>query len=314
MKRFKSKKRFNVPKIIIILIIILLIYFLYHHLSHKSVIKTNRKLLYTLTNSYNKYSYNNSKNDTAIITVFKTINKMINKPSKLLINDLKYNEKKSEEVKEIKQVSMKEEDNPLVYIYNTHQKESYNSTYVEDYNITPDVLLMSHIIQEKLNNEGVKTIVEENDITKYLQDNDMNYSKSYQASRVFLMEKINSYPSLKLIIDLHRDAANYDISTTVINGKTCAKVMFVVGKEYNTYEQNLETTNKINNKIIALYPELSRGVLEKKGKGVNGVYNQDLKNNIILLELGSDKNNIDELTNTIELIIPIIKEYVNEKA
>lgn len=310
-RRFKGKKRINYSKIIVIIVIVLFIYFFYHFLSKKSIIKTNKKLLEHLTNSYNKYSYKEVKNDSNLVMVFNNIKDSINSPSKLLINDLVYENKDSfEEVNK----TVATDNVPLVYIYNTHQKEAYASEYVEDYNINPDVLLMSHIIQEKLNNEGITTIVEENDITSYLKNNDMDYSKSYQASRVYLKEIINKYPDLKLIIDLHRDAASKDISTTFINGIACAKIMFVVGKEYDTYKNNLETTNTLNNKISNRYPSLTRGVLEKEGKGVNGVYNQDLGSNIILLELGSDKNNIDELTNTIDLIVPLIKEYINEKA
>ena len=123
---------------------------------------------------------------------------------------------------------------------------------------------------------------------------------------------MNKYKEIKLYIDLHRDAASKDVTTTVINDKSCAKVMFVIGKEYETYQNNLGIANKINEKIIKLYPSLSRGILKKEGAGVNGVYNQDLASNIILLELGGDNNNLDEVINTIELIVPIIGEYINE--
>ena len=310
-RRFKTKKRINYSKLIIVIVIFLLIFFFYHSLSKKSVIKTNKKLLNYLTKSYDKYSYKEVKQDSAIITVFNSIKDSINSPSKLLIKDLLYENKKKEEV--VQTVS-DNNNTPLVYIYNTHQKEAYAAFYVEDYNINPDVLLMSHIMQEKLNNEGITTIVEENNITEYLKDNDMDYSDSYKASRVYLKDTINKYPNLKLIIDLHRDATSKDISTTFINDLGCARIMFVVGNDYDSYQKNLETTNTLNNKISNNYPSLTRGVLQKKGKGVNGVYNQDLGSNIILLELGSDKNNIDELTNTIDLIVPIIKEYINEKA
>ena len=42
------------------------------------------------------------------------------------------------------------------------------------------------------------------------------------------------------------------------------------------------------------------------------MYNQDLKDNIILIELGGNNNNLDEVVNTIELLVPIIGEYINE--
>ena len=71
-------------------------------------------------------------------------------------------------------------------------------------------------------------------------------------------------------------------------------------------------TNKINDKIKAKYPSLTRGVIGKEGKGNNGVYNQDLNPKMTLLEIGGEENTIDEVLNTIELIAPIIGEYINE--
>ena len=79
------------------------------------------------------------------------------------------------------------------------------------------------------------------------------------------------------------------------------------------YQSNLLVTEKINNILNTKYPNLSRGILKKEGYGVNGVYNQDLNENIILLEVGGHENNIDEVNNTLELISIAIKEYLNEK-
>ena len=164
----------------------------------------------------------------------------------------------------------------------------------------------------KLNNKGIKTIVMEDDITAYLDNNKLDYSKSYQASRFYLKPALDKYPTVKLFIDLHRDSTPKDVSTTTIDSKNYAKVMFVIGKEYDTYESNLAVASSINDRITSKYPTLSRGVLQKEGYGVNGVYNQDLKDNIILIELGGDKNNLEEVTNTIDVLVEIIGEYINE--
>ena len=60
------------------------------------------------------------------------------------------------------------------------------------------------------------------------------------------------------------------------------------------------------------YPNLTRGILTKGGKGVNGIYNQDLNSNMVLIEIGSNESTIDEVLNTIDLLAHIIGEYVNE--
>lgn len=199
-----------------------------------------------------------------------------------------------------------------VYLYNTHQGETYEGKALEGYNIVPGVMMASYIFQNKLADYNVKALVMENNITDYLNLNNMKYSKSYIASRKFLEEALKENKNLKLIIDIHRDSVPKNKSTTVINNKSCAKILFVIGEEYDSYEENLKITNVINEKIKEKYPELTRGIITKGGKGSNGVYNQDLNNKITLMEIGSYQNTIEEVLNTIDLIAPIIGEYVNE--
>lgn len=201
-------------------------------------------------------------------------------------------------------------NNPKVYIYNTHQLENYSANNYEAYNITPNVLMAAYIFREKLNNLGVPTIVESSNITDFLNANGWNYASSYKASRYYINDAINKYPSLNLFIDLHRDSISKEASTATINDKKYAKVLFVVGAEYEGYEANLNAANIINEKIKANYPGLSRGVMKKEGSGVNGIYNQDLKSNMLLIECGGSENTIDEVMNTIEALSQIIKEYL----
>ena len=69
----------------------------------------------------------------------------------------------------------------------------------------------------------------------------------------------------------------------------------------------------MTNLIAAKYPTLTRGIVVKTGNNVNGIYNQDLADNIILLEVGGHNNSFDEVNNTIIVIAQIIGDYINEK-
>lgn len=311
-KKFKTKRRIKKIKIFIYLIIILGAFFLYKFLISLTSINMNNKVLTSIINEMNSYSFNDTNNKSLVLKILSYPKKQINNPYLLIKTSYSYKSSKRESKKNV-DTSIITDNNPLVYIYNTHQKEEYNMYYMDDYNVVPNVLLMSHIMQEKLNNIGINTIVEENNITEYLNNHHMKYNESYKVSRIYLEDILKKYSNLKLIIDLHRDANTHEKSIVDINGKICAKILFVVGKEYNTYTNNLQNVNKLNDLIISKYPDLSSGVLQKEGPKVNGIYNQDLNSNIILLELGSNSNNIDELMNTIDLLIPIIGEYINEK-
>ena len=146
-----------------------------------------------------------------------------------------------------------------------------------------------------------------------MNKNGLDHAGSYIASRHFLQNTMNKYNSIELYIDLHRDAISHDSSYINIDGKDCAKILFVIGLEYDTYKSNLKIVEKINNIINTKYPNLSRGIMKKQGYGVNGVYNQDLSSNVILIEVGGNENNIDEVNNTLDLVASAIKEYLNEE-
>ncbi len=195
---------------------------------------------------------------------------------------------------------------PLVYIYNTHQLENYVDPTNMATGFVPNVMYASYLMKDKFIELGIPAIVEEADITAYMKNNNLAYSQAYNVSRIFLKEAIIEYPTLQLFIDVHRDALSKSASTVNINGLDCAKIMFVVGLEYDNYEYNYNYAINLNNKIKELYPTLTRGVLTKQGEGVNGIYNQDVTKPIILIELGGNENTIEEVNNTIELIADIL--------
>ena len=201
-------------------------------------------------------------------------------------------------------------DEPLVYIYNTHQLEEYSSKNYEEYNVTPNVLMASYIFREKLNRLSIPTIVEETDVNEILKINSWKYYKSYDVTRMLLEQAKEDYSSLEYFIDLHRDSVSHDKTYVKIDGKAYAKVLFIVGLENKNYKENLEFTEGFNDLIHEKYPGLSRGIYKKQGEGVNGVYNQDLDKHVILIELGGVDNTIEEVTNTIDALCDVLFEYI----
>ena len=184
-------------------------------------------------------------------------------------------------------------DNPIIYIYNTHQLENYDNKNLDIYGITPNVLMASYILKEKLNKLGLSTIVEDTNMADFLTINGWGSSLSYKASRLLIMDKKSKYSSLKYFIDIHRDSITKEVSTANIEGKNYAKILFVVGLEHDNYKANLETVTNINNLFNEYYPGLSRGIYKKEGPGVDGIYNQDISSNSILIEVGGYENNIE---------------------
>lgn len=208
-------------------------------------------------------------------------------------------------------IEVEEVKNPYVYIYNTHQTEGYKSNFLETFNINNTVYIASHILNEYLNDLGVFSMVEQNSIVDVLNLNGWKYGYSYKASRILMEEAYKDNPSLNFFIDLHRDSASYDRTTIVIDNISYAKVLFVVGKEHENYQANLDLAKTLNEMIKKKYSSLSRGVIEKEGKGVNGIYNQDFNPNTILIEVGGQYNTIEEVNNTLKIVANVLYEYLN---
>lgn len=201
---------------------------------------------------------------------------------------------------------------PLIYIYNTHQTEGYSKAGVSEYDIEPTVLFASYYLREKLNDYGLPTIVETNNIGEVLRINGWNYSSSYEASRYLFLNALEKYKTLSYFLDIHRDSIPHNTSTTTSNNKNYAKILFVIGKEHPNFEQNLKLANHLNEKMKQKISTISRGVIGKEGKNVNGIYNQDLHPNTLLIEIGGMENTITEVTNTMELLAQSLKELTEE--
>jgi len=228
-----------------------------------------------------------------------------------VLNEVNVNKSFINDKKEIKKEIVYNEQVPVVYIYNTHSDEEYSYEKNNSYNIIPTVKEANYILESELKKLGILSVIEQNQTTKIVNERNLPYSSSYKVSRELLENKKIEYPSLTFFIDLHRDSVERNITTVEINGKTYARTMFLLGLENPSYEDNKQVMTSLNNYLDSNYKGLSRGIYEKKGKGVNGVYNQDFNKNTILIEVGGVNNKIEEVANSLKVIAECLYEYIN---
>lgn len=305
-KRFKSHRKHNrfVIKILVFIILVLLVVqvtfnTLYHKLtSNLSEIEVINILL------------NNTNDDFKKIFSGDGINFIVNYTLGLDLNNVKKNSDSSEKVlPTMNETEVVTYDEPLVYIYNTHQTEEYRAVNTNDYNITPTVMHASLILQNRLSNVGIKSIVETNNIKELLDINGWNYKNSYKASKMLATDALERNPSIKYVIDLHRDSISENIGKINIDGKDYAKIMLVLGKGHDGYERNLELANRINNYLKEFNENISRGIDIKIN---SGIYNQDLSPNAVLIEIGGPYNDINSVSNSIEVLADVYKRVILE--
>ena len=322
LKKIPKRKKF---KFIFLLIISYLVFaYTFYYSFRYNKITTNEEFIKFILNNGNANYLNNYKIPNIINKTMGYLLKIDFRHPETLFNEniIGYednSEDNYDDMEDLKKVSSYMSDpnkvdikNPIIYLYNSHQLENYNNNNLSIYGITPNVLMASYLLKEKLNSKGIPSIVEDTNITEFIELNNWSHVDSYKASRIFILDKKNTYDSLKYYIDIHRDSVGKSISTINIGNKNYARILFVVGLEHKNYEQNLAIANKINTLFDKYYPGLSRGIYKKEGNNVNGIYNQDICANMILLELGGIDNNIEEVMNTINAISEILVLYVGD--
>ena len=214
--------------------------------------------------------------------------------------------KKSETPKKIES----KKENPTIYIYNTHQTEEYKPTSYLEYSVNPNVLMASYILEEQLSKKGHVVLVEEESVSKLRTTLGLNYAGSYKVTRSMMENAKKNNPTLKYYIDLHRDSLTHDKTTLTVDGKSYAKILFIVGLENSNYQENLDFTNKISDLLNQKVKGLSKGIYKKEGPLVNGVYNQDFSNRVILIELGGNENTIDEVYRSLIVLGEVLDEVI----
>lgn len=315
-KRFISKKpkkkKFKLKFLLFIFLFILSITETFKYLENQKTKLNDKTFIEYLLNNY---TINNKKLDTQEKIVKKIFNILTNidyiDPSSIIDSNYKGLTQKKVVKNQVEKTTTNNKI-PIIYIYNSHQTEEYANTTFAEYSINPTVMMADYILQDVFNKNNLYTTVEENSIKEVLNNNNWNYASSYKASRILMENAKSQNPKLEYFIDVHRDSLSKDKTTVQINNKSYAKSIFLIGLENENYQENLNFTEKINNKMNELYPNLSKGIYKKGGPGVNGVYNQDFSKHTILIEIGGKDNTVDEVLNTTLAFCDCFMEVIKE--
>ncbi|MFD4820745.1 stage II sporulation protein P [Peribacillus butanolivorans] len=205
--------------------------------------------------------------------------------------------------------------NPSVFIYHTHNRESFmpllkTKDPIEAQDKTKNITLVGAELSSKLNEKNINALHSDTDFEQKLRNRKLDYSKSYDISREEVQRALDKNKDLKLIIDIHRDTIPKEESTVKIDGKNYAKVVFYVSKANKTYfAQSLNLAKTLNDELEKMNPGLSRGVILKDSPNT---YNQDIFPELALIGVGGPENTLEEEYRTIEKIAEVIQKITNE--
>jgi len=187
-------------------------------------------------------------------------------------------------------------DAPAVLILHSHATESYEKeagyTETSPYrtlDMAYNMVSVGDRVAELLESGGIRVL---HDRTLYDYP---NYNDAYISARETIEVHLEENPSICMVLDLHRDAAedaagNQKRSTVTIDGVSTANLMLVMGsdkgsREFPNWEQNLALAVKLQAQLEQAHQGLCKPI-----KLVTSRYNQDLSTGALLVEVGMAGN------------------------
>ena len=206
---------------------------------------------------------------------------------------------------------------PTVLILHTHGTESYVNTegYTEDsayrtLDAQYNIVSVGDRLAERLTQKGI-SVLHDRTLHDY-----PSYNGSYSLARETASQYLAQYPSIRLVLDLHRDAiadssgnqVGHCISTDV---GSAAKLMLVLGSHsdalpHPNWEQNFSVAVKLHAQLEKNQPGICRPLSLRSSR-----FNQDLLPGMVLVEMGAAGNTRQEALLSADILAQAISDLAH---
>lgn len=210
---------------------------------------------------------------------------------------------------------------PQILIYHTHTREAYFEADESIYNAgeyqTTDqshsLVAVGEALKEALETYGFTVI---HDTTDHVPP---RQGTAYVRSLQTMLAYKQQYPTLRVFIDLHRDAygngypppeaGQKDFVT--VDGQECARVMCVVGTgesydERPDYESNFKLAQAMTDELEDICDRFTRPVRVKSNR-----YNQHVSDMCLLIEVGHNANTLQQAENSAKYIALALSRVID---
>ena len=208
---------------------------------------------------------------------------------------------------------------PQVLIVHTHATESYMDSdlgyYYESFYPRSDddgrnVVRVGQQICESLKEEGITAA------HCTVHHDDPSYLGAYDNCAASINEYIARYPTIKIILDIHRDSITTDDNekikpTFTYNGKKAAQIMIMCGNDnygyydFPNWQENLSLAVKLQSAAETDYPGMTRPL-----HFGNFMYNMNLAPGSLLIEIGTDANTLEEAVRSGEYLGKVVAKVL----
>lgn len=214
-------------------------------------------------------------------------------------------------------------EEPQILILHTHGSEAYTPAEAEsivwsgEYRTTDsryNVVRVGDEMAAAFAEAGVSVL---HDRTLYDYP---SYTGAYDRSLSAIQSYLTQYPSIQIILDIHRDAVadsggrQYKVVSALENGSTAAQLTLVVGSDgsgltHPDWMENLRLAVALQNQVLAEHPTLMRPLLLR-----NSRYNQHAAAGSLLVEVGAAGNSPEEAALAGRLLAEQMVETLRAKA
>lgn len=215
-----------------------------------------------------------------------------------------------------KDVTIEKSDKPQILIFHTH---AASEAFIDSKKGKPSDSIvgvgsrLAYLLRKKY---GYNVI---HDTTEFDRINgSIDRSRAYNKAADKLEATLKKYPSIEVVIDLHRDGVGNSVQRlTTIDGKKTAQVMFFNGLSRNSsgnieylhnknLQANLAFSLQMKLKCMENYPDFARPVYLKGYR-----YNMHLRENFLLIELGNENNTVEEAKNAMEPLAKVLNQVLS---
>lgn len=185
---------------------------------------------------------------------------------------------------------------PQILIMHTHATEDYRLSAglwyrpgdgARSTDRSINMCAVGRVMADTLNAAGLNTLHDET-LNDY-----PSYTGSYANSRAVVQQYLEKYPSIKIVLDVHRDAiedrAGHQYKVITREDPHCAQISFVMGSNNDHWLENVKLAVAVQQKLTDMSPTLMRPLTLR-----NSNYNQHLTTGSMLVEIGTAGNSLDE--------------------
>ena len=203
---------------------------------------------------------------------------------------------------------------PQILIYHTHSQEEFADSVPGD--TKTSIVGMGEVLAEALQDYGYQVI---HDTGVYdLIDGVLDRSAAYDYARVAVENILQEYPTIEVIIDLHRDGVDGQKFVTEIDGRPTSMIMFFNGISRNSQDEPIAyLANPYTQQNLAFSLQLELAAREKYPGYTRNIYlkaerfNLHLRPRSLLVEAGTQLNTVEEEKNAMQPLADLLHEVLD---